>query len=310
MKPALLVLALLAAQDPPVTKLKFQVEHFNLETKKAAPLKAEEAKSFAGELKELPAVQDATCTETTATVVLKPDVSLRWTEMKAIGKKTLTYDGGKPVIVFNTLKLDGHVTVTLHVEKNADKVVDALKGLGFQEVMAFTLSNPSDQFEKMGLPRGWTVDIKNAITEDHNLVRVSLLPGLLSVARANLHRDLPQRLFETGMVLLEGEDGQHDPETAGGQEAPQPLRSAPADGERFRHSPVLKNRGRRMADPSHRVDQQGDERQSQEREGPIRPGRGRRRGVELRRAAGAVDDPRRGVELRSTGAADGRHRCS
>ena len=133
---ALLVLALQTAQELPPTKLKFQVEHLNLETKKAAPLKADEAKSFASELKELAAVQDATCTESVATVQLKPDVSLRWTEMKAVGKKTLTYDGGKPVIVFNTLKLDGRVTVTLHVEKNADKVPEALKALGFQDVTA------------------------------------------------------------------------------------------------------------------------------------------------------------------------------
>jgi hypothetical protein len=135
MRVLLCVLCLAAVQDPP-QKLKFQVEHFNLETKKAAPLKSDEAKSFASELKELAAVQDASCTETTATLTLKPEATLRWTELKAAGKKTLSYDGGKPVIVFNTLKLEGHVTVTLHVEKNADKVVDALKGLGFQDVNA------------------------------------------------------------------------------------------------------------------------------------------------------------------------------
>jgi hypothetical protein len=135
MTPALAALVLLAAQDAP-QKLKFIVEHLNLETKKASPLKPDEAKSFAAELRELGAVQDATCTETTATVTLKPGASLKWTELKATGKKTLSYDGGKPVIVLNTLKLDGHVTVTLHVEKNADKVDDALKGLGFQDLTA------------------------------------------------------------------------------------------------------------------------------------------------------------------------------
>ena len=146
MKTATLALVLLAASfDPALVglaqdkqeapqKLKFQVEHFNLETKKAAPLKAEEAKSFAAELKELPQVQDATCTESIATVTLKPGASLRWTEMKAVGKKTLSYDGGKPVIVFNTIKLEGHVTLNLHVEKNPDKVKDALKELGFKDV--------------------------------------------------------------------------------------------------------------------------------------------------------------------------------
>jgi hypothetical protein len=131
---AAVLLGVLAQEAP--QKLKFQVEHLNLETKKAAPLKPDEAKSFAAELKEMAAVQDASCTETTATVTLKPESKLRWTELKAAGKKTLSYDGGKPVIVFNTLKLEGHVTVTLHVEKNADKVVDALKGLGFQDVTA------------------------------------------------------------------------------------------------------------------------------------------------------------------------------
>src|SRR5205814_8891397 len=84
------VLLCCAAQESP-QKLKFQVEHLNLETKKAAPLKADEAKSFAAELKEMTAVQDAGCTETTATVTLKPDAKLRWTELKAAGKKTLSY---------------------------------------------------------------------------------------------------------------------------------------------------------------------------------------------------------------------------
>jgi len=133
MRAALAVLLLATFQEGP-QKLKFQVEHLNLETKKAAPLKADEAKSFAAELKEMAAVQDAGCTETTATLTLKPDANLRWTELKAAGKKTLSYDGGKPVIVFNTLKLEGRVTVTLHVEKNADKVPEALKSLGFQDL--------------------------------------------------------------------------------------------------------------------------------------------------------------------------------
>jgi len=81
-------------------------------------------------------IADATCTESLVTVTLKPGASLKWTDMKATGKKTLTYDGGKPVIVFNTLKVDGHVTLTLHVEKNPDKVAGALKALGFKDVTA------------------------------------------------------------------------------------------------------------------------------------------------------------------------------
>lgn len=124
---------LLAAQEPP-RKLTFKVEHINLETKKTAPLKPEEAKSFAEELQALPAVKEASCSETTATVTLKPGAVLKLSSLRSTGKKTLGGDGGKPVIVFNTLKLEGKVTLTLHVEKNADKVKDALKEAGFRDV--------------------------------------------------------------------------------------------------------------------------------------------------------------------------------
>ena len=134
MRAFLLLLLVPLAQDPPARKLKFQVEHLNLETKKVAPLKPDEAKSFAAELKELAGVQDAACTESTATLTLKPEGTLKLTELRATGKKTLSYDGGKPVIVFNTIKLEGRVTLTLHVEKNPDKVKDALKELGWKDV--------------------------------------------------------------------------------------------------------------------------------------------------------------------------------
>jgi len=86
---AIAVLALLLQEKPEAAqKLKFTVEHLNLQTMKAAPLKPEESKSFAAELKELAAVQDATCTESVATVTLKPGASLRWTDMKAAGEMT------------------------------------------------------------------------------------------------------------------------------------------------------------------------------------------------------------------------------
>jgi len=132
----LLAIVLLVPADDGPQKLKFTVEHLNLQTMKAAPLKPDEAKSFGAELKELEAVQDASCTETTGTLTLKPGATLKWTDIKATGKKTLSYDGGKPVIVLNTLKLEGSVTVTLHVEKNPDKVPEALKSLGFKDVVA------------------------------------------------------------------------------------------------------------------------------------------------------------------------------
>jgi hypothetical protein len=133
-----IVIALLAQTategTPAPRKLKITVEHFKIDLKQAVPLKPEEAKSFAAELKELAGVQDASCTESQATITIKPDAALKLSELRATGKKTLTYDGGKPVMVFNTIKIEGHVTLNLHVDKNPEKVKDALKDLGFKDV--------------------------------------------------------------------------------------------------------------------------------------------------------------------------------
>ena len=129
----LLAILLLAAQEPP-RKIKFQMEHFKVDTKKTVPLRPEEAAAFAAELKEMPGVQDAACSETGATVILKPGSTLKLSELRGAGKKTLGQDGGKPVIVFNTLRLEGRVTLTLRVEKNRERVKDALKDAGFKDV--------------------------------------------------------------------------------------------------------------------------------------------------------------------------------
>ena len=119
---------------PAPRKLKITVEHFKIDAKQAVPLKPEEAKSFAAELRELAGIQDAACTESLATITLKPDSTLKLSELRATGKKTLIYDGGKPVMVFNTIKLEGRVSLNLHIEKNPEKVKDALKELGFKDL--------------------------------------------------------------------------------------------------------------------------------------------------------------------------------
>ena len=89
----------------------------------------------------------------------------------------------------------------------AERARMSLIGLGFLEVMSLTLSNPRDQFDRMARPPSGAVQVKNPVTEDHTLLRVSLLPGLLNVLKKNAHRDLPQRLFEVGMVTHVDHDG-------------------------------------------------------------------------------------------------------
>lgn len=98
------------------------------------------------------------------------------------------------------------VGASLPESRLAERARASLVGLGFLETMGLTLSNPRDQFERMRREPSGAVVVKNPVTEDHTLLRVSLLPGLMGVLRKNAHRDLPQRLFEVGTTtrLAEG----------------------------------------------------------------------------------------------------------
>jgi phenylalanyl-tRNA synthetase beta chain len=77
-----------------------------------------------------------------------------------------------------------------------------LIGQGFLEVRTISLSNESSQFELLGREEHDHLKLLNPITVDHTMVRMSSIPSLMSLLRANKHRDLPQRLFETADVMI------------------------------------------------------------------------------------------------------------
>jgi phenylalanyl-tRNA synthetase beta chain len=78
-----------------------------------------------------------------------------------------------------------------------------LIGLGFNEVTTFVISNQKDEFQRMGLQEHAMVEIENPIGEEYSGLRVSLLPSLLKLLRANRHHPLPQQIFEVGLVVDE-----------------------------------------------------------------------------------------------------------
>ena len=102
-----------------------------------------------------------------------------------------------------------HPTVGAQLPESrvSERARRSLVGLGFLETMSLTLSNARDQAERMQRPLPAVVEVKNPVTEDHTMLRPSLLPGLLLVLKRNAHRDLPQRIFEVGVVthLKDGE---------------------------------------------------------------------------------------------------------
>ena len=95
------------------------------------------------------------------------------------------------------------------MERVADLVRQMLVGYGHWEVTTLTLSSMDEQFCKVPFPEVPAVEVLNPVSEDHNCLRVQLIPSLLTVLRRSKHRDLPQRIFEVGDVVIDSKRRKH-----------------------------------------------------------------------------------------------------
>ncbi len=81
---------------------------------------------------------------------------------------------------------------------------EVLVGLGYQEIVGFTLTRGEDDFDRAGLrPEGFTA-ISNPVSREQTQLRTRLLGTLLVLLAANKQRDYPQRLFEVGEAVRGG----------------------------------------------------------------------------------------------------------
>jgi phenylalanyl-tRNA synthetase beta chain len=89
----------------------------------------------------------------------------------------------------------------LRVEELSRIGHETFRGLGLLEVMTSSLLSRRRAFTMLGqdLDEG-TVLVENPATEDQEVLRCSLIPGLLGSLAANVGRELPQRIYEIGDV--------------------------------------------------------------------------------------------------------------
>lgn len=73
-------------------------------------------------------------------------------------------------------------------------------GLGFQEILTFTMSNPETLFNKMNLKAQKVVEISNPKMLTLTCLRNWLMPSLMEFLSHNTHVEYPQKVFETGYV--------------------------------------------------------------------------------------------------------------
>jgi len=96
------------------------------------------------------------------------------------------------------------VTVTVGEKHPANKLAETVRqimtGLGFLEVMNFTLTNERVHYELMRLKPKNPVRLANPVSAEYTIMRELLLPGLLKNLAENKHESYPQKLFEVSDV--------------------------------------------------------------------------------------------------------------
>ncbi|RLI99202.1 MAG: phenylalanine--tRNA ligase subunit beta, partial [Candidatus Aenigmatarchaeota archaeon] len=75
-------------------------------------------------------------------------------------------------------------------------------GLGFIEVNNYMMTNPELLYDKMRLSRMPTVVVENPKQENYTCLRTWLTPLLMQVLSRSKHVEYPQRIFETGDVVI------------------------------------------------------------------------------------------------------------
>jgi len=91
-------------------------------------------------------------------------------------------------------------------EARKGEIREILAGLGYLEVMPFTLTNEKMHFQWMrreSSPEALAaVRVMHPISELHTILRTSLLSSLLEIFALNQHHPLPQKIFAAGDVVV------------------------------------------------------------------------------------------------------------
>lgn len=96
------------------------------------------------------------------------------------------------------------------ISEISSSVREIMTGLGYSQVMPFTLTSEKVNFDWMCRERTDDVTcVLHPISEDQTMVRTTILPNLMEILAMNQHRELPQKIFEVGDVVINNKNGLH-----------------------------------------------------------------------------------------------------
>ena len=94
-----------------------------------------------------------------------------------------------------------------------ETLAEVMIGLGYQEVLTYSLTSPEVFVDKMGVGSENFAELLNPKMSTHTAMRSWLLPSLLNLVHNNTHVDYPQRVFEIGPCVVVKENGEGQTET-------------------------------------------------------------------------------------------------
>src|SRR3989441_8150538 len=94
-----------------------------------------------------------------------------------------------------------------------ETLAEVMIGLGYQEVLTYSLTTPEVFVDKMGLEHENYVELLNPKMSTHTAMRSWLLPSILNLLRDNTHVDYPQKVFEIGPCVVLQQDHAGETET-------------------------------------------------------------------------------------------------
>ncbi len=86
-----------------------------------------------------------------------------------------------------------------------DKIGEIVVGLGFQEILSYTLTNKDNLFKKMCMKEEDVCELENPVSMNWSIFRKTVLPGILEFFSKNKHYEIPQKVFEIGTCVIPDE---------------------------------------------------------------------------------------------------------
>ncbi len=90
------------------------------------------------------------------------------------------------------------------VTKKLDQLSQVMTGLGFTEALNSSLTSKRVLYEATKRDSSGLIEVLESKSQEHTILRDSMLPGLLENLSRNIHESYPQKLFETGTIFSKG----------------------------------------------------------------------------------------------------------